>query len=144
MLDFSFILLVALSSIPIIFKKHLLNDLNNTEFFILYMAVSVVGTFINYIYQTQFRNEKVNLLKKITENKKIFWFILVIVLLKFFTSYARASYLRNNALSKYGPIHKSLLIICMLIFGVIFFKEKLTTTNILGVMLIIGGIYLLK
>ena len=143
--DYSlFVLIVFLSTLPTILKKRMLDDLTNTEFYIIFLFISSTLTLINWFYKSFVKKEKISALPKIKKNPNLLLFMFIIVGLKFFTSNKKAVYLKNNELSKFTPMLKSLIVIFTFLSGIIIFKEKRVISDWLGLGLIVSGMYLMN
>jgi multidrug transporter EmrE-like cation transporter len=82
------------------------------------------------------------MIKKYTIDNDIKWLILASVLFVVLVI-AYANILKTNNISTAYPLVKITSIIFVAVFGLVLFGEKLRTTEIIGIILGIGSIYLL-
>ena len=141
-MDWSFVLVILIATVPKLLKKKLLDKLTLTEYFILFSICMSILTFGFFLYKTYIQKEKIQL-EKIFEPSVLPIFAIVVII-TFISIHYKLQFFKKMQLSKYVPIFKSLSIVASIILGVVFLGEKKTMKDLAGSALIITGIILLN
>ena len=141
-MDWSFVLVILIATVPKLLKKKLLDKLTLTEYFILFSICMSILTFGFFLYKTYIQKEKIQL-AKIFEPSVLPIFAIVVII-TFISIHYKLQFFKKMQLSKYVPIFKSLSIVASIVLGVVFLGEKKTMKDLGGSALIIAGIILLN
>ena len=141
-MDWSFVLVILIATVPKLLKKKLLDKLTLTEYFILFSICMSILTCGFFLYKTYIQKEKIQL-EKIFEPSVLPIFAIVVII-TFISIHYKLQFFKKMQLSKYVPIFKSLSIVASIILGVVFLGEKKTMKDLAGSALIITGIILLN
>lgn len=141
-MEWSFVLVILIGSIPKLLKKKLLDKITVTEYFILFTICMSIMTFGLFLYKNYIKKEKIQLAKIF--DPSILPIFAVVVIFAFFSIHYKLYFFKKMQLSKYVPIFKSLSIVASIILGVVFLGEKKTMKDLTGSALVIAGIILLN
>ena len=103
------------------------------------MILGIIGFIVTLLFRTQ--NDKVfENIKKI--DNRIWYLVIFSILLEIASSYFYFESLKSNQLSWVIPLIEAGIILFSILLSLLFFKEELNIYRFSGVLLIIGGIFL--
>jgi uncharacterized membrane protein len=142
-MDSFFILLCFFSALPKIFKKILLDNFTETEFFTIFSILAGIVTMCLYSYKKFVEKEKVDIIGKIKQDPKLFILTSIVVVMGMFVGFVRLSYLKKWDLSYYLPLYRSFSLLFVFLLSTILLGEHRSSQQVFGfVLLIISMFYL--
>lgn len=133
------------SAIPYM-RKHVLNTLDSHD--LLYLDAFIFFTIVLCIFCYQCIFERTNIMKTITNYQRLTYKQLLCVLAISIISVSvvymifQLDKFYNTPLVNYIS-RVSLTVVCAIIIGMLYFKEKYAMQHIIGILLTIAGIYLM-
>ena len=131
---------IIFSFIPFL-KKILIKDLDIIPFMILVGLIVVPSLIIYYLSNNSIKDIK-NVFS-IANTKQLWGLIFAAAFVLLFGNYCKNYIYVNNDINKAEPILIALSIIVTVLYGYLFFNEKLTINIILGVLIMIVGIFVI-
>lgn len=133
-------------SLPFFLYKELTKYFNNIDIIILIhifwhiLIVSIV------LYITIFKNylAKEFLIKFKKMPKKYIYYLIFIILIGFISQFSKLYLLKYNNVTHAVPIIRGLSAILIILMGVFIFKEHVTFIKILGILVILIGIFMIN
>ena len=121
--------------------KQLTNDLTVIEIIFVYALISFILAAIAFLF-IQDHTRNVTLLKKI-KNGKILHLLLFIGLVFLFTNAVKLCIYKNESIVRARPTLTALGLIATLLWGIFYFKEKITKKIIAGTLLLLLAVCIL-
>ena len=146
---FSIFLILIVSicwSLPFFLIKDLTNYLSKIEIIVISHLVwdVFILSFMGYIWL--FNRPKaisfINNIKKLPNKYK--YYVLSLTIIGIISQLSYFTLLKNNNVSMIIPILNGLSNIFIILLAYLFFKEKLTFVKVIGILLVILGIYLIN
>ena len=147
MISIFLILIVSICwSLPFFLIKDLTNYLSKIEIIVISHLVwdVFILSFMGYIWL--FNRPKaisfINNIKKLPNKYK--YYVLSLTIIGIISQLSYFTLLKNNNVSVIIPILNGLSNIFIILLAYLFFKEKLTFVKVIGILLVILGIYLIN
>tara|TARA_B110000027_G_C15995011_1_gene244860 strand:+ start:143 stop:586 length:444 start_codon:yes stop_codon:yes gene_type:complete len=147
MISIFLILIVSICwSLPFFLIKDLTNYLSKIEIIVISHLVwdVFILSFMGYIWL--FNRPKaisfINNIKKLPNKYK--YYVLSLTIIGIISQLSYFTLLKNNNVSMIIPILNGLSNIFIILLAYLFFKEKLTFVKVIGILLVILGIYLIN
>lgn len=147
MFNIFLIIIVSLCwSIPFFLIKDISNYLSNTEIIVISHLVWSLFIYIFMGYTWIFNRPKatsfINNIRKLPNKFK--YYILSLTIIGIISQLSYFTLLKNNNVSIVVPILNGLSNVFIILLAYFFFKEKLTFMKVIGILLVILGIYLIN
>lgn len=140
-------LIVALGwSLPFFFYREFTKYFSQIDIMILihicwHITILSIITYL-LLFNKQKVNNFINKLKKMP--RKFIYYFLLIISIGFISQYSKLTLLANNEVSKVIPITRGISSILIILLATYIFKENITFIKILGIMVILLGIYMIN
>jgi uncharacterized membrane protein len=121
------------------FQKVVLKKLNSFEFYALQNVLSMIPISFYIIYY--FYNKKAGIKNIYTLNQRDHFYLFLVVVAGIIGSTTLAQLLKQNNATYVVPNVQPLIIVFTSIVGYLYFKEHIETCHVLGVILIIMGLF---
>lgn len=144
-MDYKYLLILSLVlcwTLNPFFKKYSASKLASGEYLIFNHILCTLIVFIYFLYLAFNNDCDVNCLKKL-DNKDIIYSVLGAIT-SVFASILLIELLKNNDATSVIPNIQPLVLILTLLIGKFIFNETMNTTKALGIIVIVGGIYLIN
>ena len=147
MISIFLILIVSICwSLPFFLIKDLTNYLSKIEIIVISHLVwnVFILSFMGYIwlFNRPKANSFIKNIKKLPNKYK--YYLLSLTIIGIISQLSYFTLLKNNNVSVIIPILNGLSNIFIILLAYLFFKEKLTFVKVIGILLVILGIYLLN
>ena len=131
---------IIFSFVPFL-KKILIKDLDIIPFMILVGLIVVPSLIIYYLSNNSI--EDISNVFSIVKTKQLLGLLFASAFVLLVGNYCKNYIYVNNEINKAEPILIALSIIVTVLYGYLFFNEKLTVNIILGVLIMIIGIFVI-
>ena len=141
---FYLILLALVWSLSPFIQKNLLRNLANDEYIILY-HIMIIGLIILYlIYKYCIKKTKINMNNLNNLSKTNYLYLFIIAISSIIGFYLYLSLIKDKEVSSVLAQTRCLCIAVSVILGYFIFNEKLDFNKVLGIILIIFGIFIIN
>lgn len=140
-------LITALSwSLPFFLYKEFTKYFSQIDIMILIHVcwhITILSLLTYYLFFDKPKIIKfINKIKKMP--KKFIYYFLIIIIIGFIGQYSKLTLFKNNNVSKVIPIIRGISSIFIILLGAFIFKEYITFIKILGIIVILLGIYMIN
>ena len=123
-------------------KKIIFQDMEIIPFMILVSSI-VLPILLSYYFYTKGFDKTISIYKD-TNKKDLFLLLLITTILLLVGNYYKNYMYKTNNINQAEPITIALTIIITILYGCLFFDEKLTSNIIVGIFSILIGIYFIN
>lgn len=139
---FLLFLLVILWTINPFMKKNASQKLSSGEYLIFNHALCTLIVILYFIYLLKHNQCDINCLNKLTKEDIIYSILAALSTIG--ASLVLINLIQNNSVSHIIPQIQPLVILSTLATGYLFFGETIETQKVLGIMFILGGLFLIN
>ena len=136
------LLLVIFWTVNPFMKKNASQKLSSGEYLIFNHVLCTIRVIIYFIYLMKYNQCDITCLQKLTSKDIIYSLLAAITTIG--SSLVLINLVQNNNVSYIIPQIQPLVILSTVITGYLFFEEIVETQKILGIGLIIGGLYVIN
>lgn len=143
-MDLFFYWIALLAVLSSIFKKKLLSDFSNAEYYIISSMIFGVLALGLYYYKKNIQHEEIDVIGKMTKPNTAFVLLFLLCTLRMYIGFTKLDYLKGNDFSKYKPLYKSVTMVFSFALGILLLKEGRSKKHWMGLACVIGGIFLIN